>query len=125
MKYSFQVQNRFGETLRVDGADSFDEAVKRVEKGLYDRDLELARRISAQGSMLPPDLHAKLVAAGEIPQVPPTVQAPAPEDPDPDPDPAPAAPAPAEAPGEKPDVVFPLGADSNPIVPKTLEQVKK
>jgi hypothetical protein len=129
MKYSFSIENRFGERLRVDDAHSFDEAVHQVEKGVYERDMQLARRLHAQGNQLPPDLHAKLVAAGEIPQVP--------EDPGPAPElppqvPPPTAkekaqqPAPEKTPGtDVPDVVIPLDADGKPIPPETLEQVNK
>jgi hypothetical protein len=95
MKFSFSIQNRFGETLSVDDAHSFDEAIERVEKGVYQRDLEVGRRYHAAGLEIPPDIREKLEEAGEIE----AVKAAAPEA---KPEPK-AAPAPSEAPKKDPE----------------------
>ena len=39
-KYNFSIQLGF-ETFQVTGCDSFDEAIKIVEKGVYDRKLKI------------------------------------------------------------------------------------
>jgi len=37
--FSVAITNKWGETFKVDGMDSFDEALKAVEKGLYAREI--------------------------------------------------------------------------------------
>lgn len=41
MKYSFEATNTLGEKFKVDMADSFDEAIRKVHKGINDRYVEL------------------------------------------------------------------------------------
>ncbi len=116
MKFSFSITNRFGEMMRVDDAHSFDEAIERVEKGVYQRDLEIGRRLHAMGEEVPEDIRLKLVEAGEIEDKPP-----APPEPRKDPPrgrvEAPKEKAPkatADAPA-KPDMVEKYDADGNVI----------
>ena len=89
MKFSFKIQNRWGETLSVSDCHSFEEAITHVERGVYERDLAIGRRLHASGIDVPPDIRAKLVAVGEIKDEP-AAPAPAPAV---APTPAPTAPA--------------------------------
>lgn len=43
-KYNFSITTPEGETLEVTNCDSFDEAINKVEKGLYDRRIMLMER---------------------------------------------------------------------------------
>lgn len=41
-KYTFTKKNAAGEEFRAEGCDSFDEAIRRVERGIADREASLA-----------------------------------------------------------------------------------
>lgn len=124
MKYSFAVQNRFGETLTVEGADSFDEAIARVERGLAERDVVIGRRLvdAGQVDLIPPDIQLLLVKEGKLPAEAPAPApatpepAPAPAAPAPATEPAPAAPEPAPAPATTPEA--PAAAPEAPAAPQ-------
>jgi len=129
MKYSFAIQNRFGETLKVDGADSFDEAIARVERALTERDLVVGRRMVDAGFLIniPEDIKMLLMKEGylkaqpEAPiptEIPVEVVPPAPgagQDVS-TPPPAPEAPAtpPSTAPEGVPAVATPPAAPATP-----------
>jgi hypothetical protein len=76
MKYSFSITNRWGETLNVSDCHSLEEAITHVERGVYERDLAIGRRLHAGGSKLPPDIYAKLVVSGEIKEAAPVPETP-------------------------------------------------
>lgn len=116
MKYSFAVQNRFGETLTVEGADSFDEAIARVERGLAERDVVIGRRLvdAGQVDLIPPDIKLLLVKEGKLP-----AEAPAPAPATPEPAPAPAAPASAPEPAPAAPEPAPAAPETAPATPET------
>lgn len=124
MKYSFAVQNRFGETLTVEGADSFDEAVLRVERGLTERDLVIGRRLVDAGQLqaIPEDIKYLLVKEGKIvvQPAPPTTAEPAPAA-TPEPAPAPEAPTPAPEAPATPETA-PAPAQAAPETPTTAPE---
>ena len=39
--YGFSITTHRGETFKIEGAHSFEEAIKMVERGIYERDLEI------------------------------------------------------------------------------------
>jgi hypothetical protein len=72
--YSVAIKGKDGaiETLSVDGCDSFDEALNRVERGLYERKLALAKEaesnLAAQAKVATPTI--EIPPANEEPKDP-------------------------------------------------------
>lgn len=69
-KYSIKVKNRFIEEMEVSLCDSFDQAASYLEKGVYRRELQLAKRfvVHGQEKKVPADLIQILKDSGDYPK---------------------------------------------------------
>lgn len=43
-KFNVSIVNKYGETMSLEGCDSFDEAFRVLEQGVYHRELEMSER---------------------------------------------------------------------------------
>ena len=74
MKYSFTKCNDEGELFKVDGCDSWDEAIRQVEKGINGRDAVLADRADKEKSAPATAQLAKPASAPPAPAKPDMVE---------------------------------------------------
>ena len=74
MKYSFTKCNDEGELFKVDGCDSWDEAIRQVEKGINGRDAVLAERAAKETPAPAPAAQAKPASPPPAPAKPDMVE---------------------------------------------------